>query len=310
MPQTQTILSALAWASLGVCAWLAVSGISSILAARTRRIVPAGELVPAGGGELGVAARAPEPGECLIDLSELIGGPGASGRETRTHRLRAAPPAPPAPPVTGGGPERQPRSPGDLILTVHMPPVSFQDGGHLRNFLGYMASSSARHPGGPRTAWNMVEIGAERRFNSDRKAMRADLLARFGDLDPAATLNDIVYVGFLVEVEGQLWSNLCSSEDGTVGILAVSEEKSLAREIFGIAEDVFQSHVAGMTADGRPVHPFEDSDPETRLVIEHRLRDVVNARHPAEIHVSVSHNDQEQIMHVHRLIGPSQTGAR
>lgn len=305
MPSTQTIVVALAWLTLGACAYLAYSGISSMMAGGTARrpaqspCRPVGKAVPAEGDAAAAAAPA---GHCLIDLSAAEGEVIAPAPPVRPRRKRSANSEAPG---ERERPDERPGSPGDLILSVHMPPSGFTDAGHLQNFLGYMASRSSRHGGGPRTAWNMVEIGANRGFNTDRTAMRAELIARFGECDPAITVNDIVYLGFLVEVEGRLWSNLCATIDDVTEILAVREDASLAKEIFGIAEDIFQDHVSAMTSGGSPVHAWEDCDAKTRVLIENRLRDELNARYPADVLVSVSHNDQEQIMHVHRLLALS-----
>ena len=60
-----------------------------------------------------------------------------------------------------------------------------------------------------------------------------------------------------------------------------------------------------ITSSEQGTDAWEDCDGKTRVLIENRLRDEVSARYPADVLVSVSHNDQDAVMHVHRLLAAS-----
>lgn len=185
---------------------------------------------------------------------------------------------------------------------------------HLHNFVGYLFSLSKNHRPNEDTSkntiiqWRRGEI-QDILMNEDPYFYKKNFSENFYTLFDrfAELLDDVVYVGFIVDVDGTLYSNMVTGEvnNGDYHVSVFEPEVfDMAAEQMGGGDNLKRA-IELITGETRPIFNWETADRiKVCRPIDVTCQKLFHTLDPSTVHITVSHRDQKdhnQIYHIHRL---------
>lgn len=201
-----------------------------------------------------------------------------------------------------------------IVLSPAHGTHEFEDNKHLHNFVGYLFSLSKNHKSNDDTPkntilqWRRGQI-QDILLNDDPRRHRENFTQMFYTIFEryAELLDDVAYAGFIVDVNGTLYSNMVTAEakDGDYHVTVFQPEVfRLAAEQIGGAENLKQA-IERITGETRPVLNWETADiKEVGHQIDITCQKLFSIVDPGTLYISISHRDQtdhNQIYHIHRI---------
>lgn len=199
--------------------------------------------------------------------------------------------------------------PINLMSYVYNGPSGFADMKHVNNFGRYLFSLTGKHPKNDRTKNNygvsfdqgrVSEGGFVTSPSADFDAFKASHLKGF--TRAAQLVNDLIYVMFVIEVDGILTSNVLMHVGDELQT-SMDEEtiNTFADAVFG-GQKGFNEFLEQLHEIGTKVIAYEDVTQEVREKVERRLHQQFRNDEPADVVFSISHTDQDSMYHLHRIL--------
>jgi hypothetical protein len=200
-----------------------------------------------------------------------------------------------------------------MIYITRIKKVKFDSLAHMNNFLKYMFSQSLKHTVNDKTKFNYWQDTEEGGFMTEPEETLKQLKKKHNKrLNFDKLANDLSYINFILEINGQLYSNFIEfNGEEIVMDLPETIEQYIVDDYHGGDPEAFQrylnKYIQRKTNDGqRSILRYQDlEDIEVRREIEKINLTALNENHPEKIIVEAIHWDQEDgngYLHVHRLI--------
>lgn len=209
----------------------------------------------------------------------------------------------------------------DIIYLAPIGAIPLTDGRHVQNHLKYLYSCSSAHPQNEKTVRNHFF-----RISVDALSKRQTLIAGFvGDgkkdyntaknelwnltADPSVLRSDRTYIGFIVNIGGRMISNMFGEEIGET--LSIQSNPDHVIQYFvddyhaGDINQFYETIEKRVAAGGELLIPLSKATKEEHRLVEFKVHQLLFQKAKAErlkIIVSMSHHDQDDGWHIHRLM--------
>lgn len=190
----------------------------------------------------------------------------------------------------------------DRIYTIYMSEQEFGSQNHLNNFIKYLFSNSQKHKKNLNTKYNFVcDILENYEFltNEYEKKFRKEFNKV---LDFKRVTNDLTYVSFAININDNIITNILERDESEfITVLDPNMAKYIVGDYYNSDEE-FEEDINTIFNEAKNIIPFSEvSDLEIRKTIEMKIRSTLYERNKENTFFSISHNDQNQLYHIHRL---------
>lgn len=209
----------------------------------------------------------------------------------------------------------------NLIFTINVgneEKGTFQNQGHLKNFIKYLFSCSKAHTENENTHYNFyvkkdkgTQLLNRIGFIKNPNKQYEDFIESFSKeiTNETKVFNDLFYVAFIIIIENKIITNMFEVEGNNIIM-------SLPREIIGlIVEDYFNGNESALeeeitkilnygTDNNLIITNMKEINIEKRKEIEVLVHSSLISKNPNDnVLIEISHHDQEDhsIYHIHRL---------
>lgn len=196
------------------------------------------------------------------------------------------------------------------IFLISNDKMSFTDERHLINFSKYLFSDSLKHQVNTDTMLNTYYLN--KNFNNPIKVnpLSTDFFVKSvkNSKDKISSLSmDLNYVLFIIELGDYVISNLFETDDDGNSTICIPDEliSYILETYFDSDKRRFLNLLDSAVAEDKTFVNFEkiQKDDEVRLLIDKLIHKHLDKEIPTlETLISISHQDQESIYHIHRII--------